>query len=342
MSLNSLKTILAASTCVGVTLSAEASGFRILEQSAEQVANANAGAGALTDSAMVIISNPAGMAAMEGSGASINAMALFGNTKFDDGGSASPFFGPYAGPTTLDRNQPAVIPSFAMYKNVSDKIGIGFAGFAPYGNSRDYGNDWVGRYQLTTAEAVSFELNPSVSYDLNDQLAIGAGIGIQYFKAEIGAQVDFGLICALAIDPSTCGAAGIVPQSADGLSTVEGDDWSLGYNLGLLYRPTPRTTIGLSYRSSVEHDLKGTVEFEAPALSSAFDTIGSQPGTQNSDVTGPLELPQIINVSLAHQATENVTLLADLSWQDWSVLDTFTLERSNGAPAIANAFGFED
>lgn len=128
-----------------------ASGFRILEQSAEQVANANAGAGSQSDSAVVVISNPAGSADMEDTGLSVSAMTIFGNTSFEDSGSASPLFGPYTGTQSVDLDRIAVLPTFAFYTKISDQITVNLAGFAPYGNARDYDSEWVGRYQLSQA-----------------------------------------------------------------------------------------------------------------------------------------------------------------------------------------------
>lgn len=333
---------LAIAACSIYSFPAHASGFRILEQSAEQVANANAGAGSQTDSAIVVISNPAGSSDMEGSGLSISASGIFANTKFEDSGSASPVIGPYSGDRSLDRNKFAVLPAFAFYTRVSDQIGINFAGFAPYGNSRDYGGDWVGRYQLTEAKALSYEFNPSVSYEVSDGLAIGFGVGLQYFRAEISNDIDFGTICSLQIDPTLCGNAGILPQGADGASTVDGDDWSLGFNLGLLFRPSDKTRIGLTYRSAVKHELNGRVEFENPALPTPFDAITGQPLTADDDVSGKLELPQTINLSVSQELSPKLTLLADIGWQDWSVLDTFVLERGNGSPDLVSSFGFKD
>ncbi|HEB80395.1 MAG TPA: hypothetical protein ENI71_00795 [Chromatiales bacterium] len=57
--------------------------------------------------------------------------------------------------------------------------------------------------------------------------------------------------------------------------SVAGDDWALGYNLGVLYAPTPRTRFGLSYAHL----------FVSNSSTNDTDRLGhSLVGTNTSDV----------------------------------------------------------
>jgi long-chain fatty acid transport protein len=75
---------------------ANASGFRIPEQSAVQVANANSGSSAMADDATTVITNPSGMAFLEKSGASIYVATIASTVEFNDRNSTSSN-GPYEG-----------------------------------------------------------------------------------------------------------------------------------------------------------------------------------------------------------------------------------------------------
>lgn len=100
------------------------------------------------------------------------------------------------------------------------------------------------------AELKTININPTIAAKLSDQLSIGAGLNIQYADAELSNAIDFGLIGRRVGLPTT-------PQGADGAVNIRGDDWSLGYNVGLMYTPSPNTRIGLAYRSGINHELEG-------------------------------------------------------------------------------------
>jgi long-chain fatty acid transport protein len=320
---------------------ANASGFRIPEQSAAQVANANAGSSALADDPTTVITNPAGMAFLDESGVSIYAATISSSVNFDDSNSSSPS-GPYIGTPTVREKSIGAIPSITAFTKVSEKMKIGLAVFAPYGLKKNYPADWIGRYQAVKNEALSLELNASLAYRLSDSLAIAGGMSGQYFDAKLSTTIDYGGLCHVVIGPVPCTAANIAPQRFDGTSTVSVSDWSFGFNFGLMYKASEATTLGISYRSAINHDLKGNISFSDPGLPGPFSAISRGPQTTSSKVQGSAKLPQLISVSLAHRATGKLKLLADATWSDWSVLNTVNLSRDNGAPDLPFAFGFKD
>lgn len=320
---------------------ANASGFRILEQSAAQVANANAGSSALADDATTVITNPAGTAFLDETGASIYAAAISSSVNFDDSNSSSPF-GPYLGTSTVREKSIGAIPSITAFTKVGDKVKIGLAVFAPYGLKKNYPADWIGRYQAVKNEALSVEINPSLAYRVSEKLAVAGGVSGQYFDAKLSTTIDYGGLCHVVIGSAPCTAANIAPQRFDGISTVSVSDWSFGYNFGLMYKASEATTFGITYRSAISHDLKGNITFSDPGLPGPFSALSSGPQTTSSKVQGSAKLPQLISVSLAHQANSKLKLLADATWADWSVLNAVNLSRDNGAPDLPFAFGFRD
>lgn len=324
-----------------ITTSVYASGFRFLEQSAAQVATANAGASVMDTDAMMAITNPAGLVHKEGTGISINAILIDYKLGFTDSGSVSPF-GPYSGSTSSDVGLLGAIPSTAAYSKISDNVAIGIGVFVPYALKIDYPDDWIGRYQSIFNEAKSVEINPVISWQLSDRISLGAGISAQYFEAELTRNIDFGGLCAATVGFTPCSTAGVFPQGADGEAILTASDWGIGFNLGLLAELFPTTRLGITYRSAIDYDLDGTVSFENPLLPGPFGILSMTPVTSNSNVSGALKLPQLFSLSMAQDLTDRFTMFTDITWMEWSKLDVVNLERDNGAEDITLDFGWHN
>jgi long-chain fatty acid transport protein len=52
-----------------------------------------------------------------------------------------------------------------------------------------------------------------------------------------------------------------VYNAASPNATVDADDIAVGFTAGVLWNPNPGTTVGLGFRSSIDHDLDGTLVF---------------------------------------------------------------------------------
>jgi len=119
---------------------------------------------------------------------------------------------------------------------------------------------------------------------------------------------------------------GLVGPAYDGFENhyeVSGDDWGIGWNVGVFYKLTEATTLGLAYRSEIEMELTGESKFANDF--SYFDGAAIQNlGTirpQGSKV--PLTTPQSATLSIAHQATDALLLQAGATWTGWSAFEYF-------------------
>src|SRR5690606_40463288 len=54
------------------------------------------------------------------------------------------------------------------------------------------------------------------------------------------------------------------PQKNDGTVSVHGTDNSLGWIVGLNWRPTDTLSLGYMHRSEIDHELTGTADFSVP------------------------------------------------------------------------------
>lgn len=262
---------------------ASASGFALIEQSASGLGNAFAGGAASAEDASTVFFNPAGMSRLSGKQLVVAAHAITPSAKFtDSSGVAS---GGDAGST-------AIVPNgyFAMEVKPGLKVGLGVN--TPFGLQTEYDAAWVGRNQAIKSKIETININPSVAYQVNDALSIGAGIDYQHISGEL---------------TNSLGIPGTV--------VVKGTDNGWGYNLGALYNVNTNTRIGVAYRSAISYTLSGTVA-SAPL---------------NGPVTLDLKVPDTLSLSGFHQLNDKWDVMADVTWTGWSTFKQVKVVDGTGA-----------
>ena len=100
-------------------------------------------------------------------------------------------------------------------------------------------------------------INPALAWRPTDWLSLGVGFQAQYADGELTNAIDFGTIGA---SPQV-GIPGAVPGGQDGFARLEGNDWAYGWNAGVLVEPIKGTRLGVAYRSEIDHELDGDVDF---------------------------------------------------------------------------------
>lgn len=309
---------LAAGACLAFSPPLHGAGFAIAEQSVSGLGHAFAGSAAVADDASTIYHNPAGLIRLEERSTTFGLHAIFPQADYTDEGSTGVVGEVLGGGLTDKGGTGGLVPNLYFTQPLSETVVVGIGINAPFGLVTEYAPDWVGRYHAVKSELATINVNPSLAVRLSDKLTLGFGVSIQYAEAELSQAVDFGAI------------AGLTPQSADGFTALEGDDWSLGFNLGLLYEFSEHTRLGLHYRSHVRHTLEGEVDFTLPAALQGTPLAGNFP---DQAASAPLTLPETFSASLYHELTDTVALLADVTWTRWSRFETLTVEFSQGLPA---------
>ncbi len=318
--------VLTGALCV-LAAGARAGGFALIEQSASQMGEAFAGGSAIAEDATTIYFNPAGLTRIP---QQFVAGAHLVNTqaKFDGTAYALDGITPTSGGNGGDAGGPGGVPNlyYALPVNSTTFFGLGIN--APFGLQTGYDDHWKGRYLAVDSHVATVNVNPSVAFRINDDFSLGAGINAQYIEAKLTQQVDYGSICFGVAPPATCAGLGLLPQQADGLAKVRGDDWSMGINAGLLFQATEHTRIGFAYRSKVQHELKGRARFDdAPA---AIVTASGGRFTA-SDIRASLELPQTFSLSVYHDVSDALALMADATLTDWSSFQELRIKYDNPA-----------
>ena len=314
-------------SCLAGGRAALAGGFAISEQSASVAGSATAGAGALAEDASTVFYNPAGMSYIDGNQLLIAGSAFFLDNEFTNGGTLDGIGNPVSGTESFEN---PIIPIGSLFAVVelTDRVRLGLGVTSPFGLSSEYDDAWVGRYNTLLSAITTVDINPAVSFRVNDWLSIGAGISAQYAEGRRRNDLDFGTICFNDFfGPAACTGMGILPQGADGRLTIEADDWGFGYNVGVLIALQSQTRIGIAYRSSVHHRLKGDADYDVPGVAAPL-TLG---GTlfQNTDASAEITLPASLSVSLYHELSPQVALLGDVTWMRWHSFETLRIEFAN-------------
>ena len=198
-------------------------------------------------------------------------------------------------------------------------------------------------------------LSPSFSVEINDNLAFGMSVGVNY--SAIYLEQDFraanellGLtrFAAEEVCPAIRGANGIpfLPPDCLGdnplgpfgrVASVQieaTDPFSLSYNLGVLWDVNPRFTLGLAYSSPLDANLRGEFRFDYddslrstiaalsgdPFVSIILQILGlptNVPDSESGDVRIDLEFPDHFAIGTKYLLTDRLQMNIDWHWTDW-------------------------
>jgi long-chain fatty acid transport protein len=127
----------------------------------------------------------------------------------------------------------------------------------------------------------------------------------------------------------------VTPLIPSAQARLDGSDWAWGWNVGALIDLSHGTRVGLTYRSSTDYTIHGTLSFNNPALTA----LGS--GAEAS-----LRLPQTASIGLSQQLTPKLRAMVDYTWTGWDSIQSLTVRATNGPHAGAavanNALNFSN
>jgi long-chain fatty acid transport protein len=324
-----------------------AAGFAITEENATGLGSAYSDTATGNGNASGMFFNPATMSDLPGT--QISAGMIYIDPKFQlkDGKSSVSGIGDITnGGDGGNAGVAALVPNLFITHQLNARTHVGFGISVPYGLSTDYSSGWLGRYHAIKSEVQVINLNPALSFDANPALSLGVGLDIQYADANLTSAVDSGSLCYGAAaagqvpgGTSTCQTYGLTPGNAsvDGKARVKGNDWAVGWNAGLLWHVNPSTKVGLSYRSAVDHKLKGSVDYSnIPTL------LASNAQLADTNAQASLDLPATANLGISHAFSPRWTMTAGLLWTQWSRFHELRVTKDNGQPDIVTTEGWKD
>lgn len=317
----SLLGVSVASALLAMSGNAAASAFALIEQSSG-LGNAFAGGAAGAEDATTIFFNPAGMSRLSGKQVSVAASAIKPSAKFSDTGSTGAAL-QTAGGNGGDAGSLALIPNTYVVTEIEPALRFGLGINVPFGLKTEYDPTWIGRFQAINSKLQTINLNPSLSYQMNDVTSLGIGLNYQHITGDLTSAVNYSAAAFSAGGAPLLTAIG--GAGKEGVTTMSGSDSAWGYNLGALFNVTPSTRVGVAYRSKITYTLKGTVSFtNVPTAMAASPTFA------NGDVTLPVNMPDYFSISGFHQLNDKWDVMADLSRTGWGTFQQLVITRTNG------------
>jgi len=175
-----------------------------------------------------------------------------------------------------------------------------------------------------------FDFHPCVAKELiEDKLSAGLGISMQFANFLYRRTILVPTDPQLQIDRPYEN----FPMDAK----LDEDGWGFGFDLGFLYKLSPKFQLGISYRSPVNLNLSGTttldlyspdnvlyglllsLEYPESGIDRAF--LGKVFKQEFDDEEVNLSLPGDLGAGIAYKPNEKLTLTFDVNWVNWSKLE---------------------
>lgn len=270
-----------------------AAGFYIQEQSVSGLGASFAGQAAMPRDSSVLFFNPAGIAHLDGRQVNIGVHMIYPHAAIEDTGTTiGGFTLDQLGRANGDGGNPgslSPIPNAYFATPLNDDkswwFGIGLS--APFGLGVEYEDDFFARYLTTKVELRTLDLQPTIAWKPNEFIAVGGTLVFEHVRANFQQKL-----------------------ANEDLVRLQGDDLSMGYNLGIMLTPLSGTRVGLDYRSEINHDAHGRQTTEN-------GTLGL-----NANASAKIKLPDIATAAIAQDVGDRWTLLGQVSRFGWNNFDT--------------------
>ena len=321
---------LAAAIALGLGGGALGSGFTVQSQSAAAIANGHSGV-ARADDASVALLNPALATRFDAPQTSVALGGIALTADFDNRNSLSAVGTPAIGPARSSADGAAPLLSVFHTRPLGDSAAFTVALYTPFGLSTDYDPEWVGRYQVQTAQLKTLAVSPALAFEVNEQLSASVGLTALRGQTKLISAVDFGAVCFAAIGPTACASANVLPQSQDGSARIDAEGNGFGWTASAAWQASERLRFGAHLRSKIDLDVSGRTGFRNPALPGPFAALTQSPATTDGSVESTLVLPEIASAGLAYDVGDATQLIADVTWTRWSRLQDLRLRFGNGA-----------
>ena len=247
-------------------------GVRIADQDPLATARGNAFA-ATADNPSGIYYNPAGITQLEGQNASYSIYGIYLNSHYTStsGNEAD----------TKDEIQ-AVPHLYYTYSFAEWPLTLGLGIYSPYGLGLEWPVNGPFAPLATEGRIMYFTANPVVAVKLCSSLSVAAGVTVNYSQAQLKRALGF----------------------APGEFKFKGDDFDIGYNVGIFWQPHPKHAFGVSYRSATTIDYSGHAEVP----------------NYREHANARFRFPQNVIVGWSFRPTTNWNFEVNVDWTDWDAL----------------------
>ena len=293
--------LLAGGALLVATSAAQASGFQVGLTGAKNVGMGGTGTGLYLDQASQFF-NP-GAFAFAPTGFQVGGNIAIPRISFRPGDADQ-------GQRNLQNTNVFPFSGFVGFGPKEGKWRLGLGVYTPFGSELHYAQGWEGRYSLTDINLRSVTAQATVAYAITPQFSVGGGL-----TALVLGDVDLQRDIPVQAQGST--------QPAHATLTGKADH-KLGYNIGVMFKPSEKLSVGVSYRSAVDaHISDGDVKVTGLPASAA----GSFTATK---FEATLPLPDVYSVGIGVRPSEKLLLAFDANLVGWSRYQSLDFKYSGG------------
>lgn len=295
---------------IGAAEPASAGAFYLLEQSVKGAGRAYSGEAADAGPESLWW-NPAAIAGVTEIRGAVGVTPIFAKLRVRDRNSriVRPGQGPApvgGDPAPDDPAEFGAVPNASIAAPITDRIAVGLAITSPFSFTNDYAADSFTRYAADRTRLLTIDVQPSLAVLATDWLRVGAALNVEYSDADLSVALP--------------NLSALLP---DGNQALSGDGWDLGWTAGVQL-VADKATFGFSYKSSIEHVLKGKL-----VISGLVGPLAGGNGRTETVATFRTPWQAIAAVRVA--ATERLTLNAQVTRFGWSEFDRIELSAPAGA-----------
>lgn len=235
--------------------------------------------------------------------------------------------------------------AFIAIPVLPQRLTIGAGVYVPYAAALEFPDEGAQKWQLQRALIVSTNVTASAGFQLTPTLAIGAGLSYVGGLAEFRKYQDFAGLAEIRdgfasenirqdtdFGPNAPAQVRELNTLSRRFSFTRGLSNGVSFNAGLLFNPSPKLRLGLTYQHGAAMNYKGKFALD---MNDPFFTrdLAEQGLKYRSLVAGDanlkFSLPKRITLGAAYTLTERLTLDGFLSYILYSEFREFVVETSS-------------
>jgi long-chain fatty acid transport protein len=320
--MKSMRKTLSALAILSLPATAHAAGFAVYEHAAKPTARLGAFT-ATADDPSAVFYNPAGLTNIEGGQILVGITLIRPTATYVGPGVAATR---PAGVDSVEQSTEGTflpVPALFYGRQLSEKAYIGFGIYAPYGLKLSWetgGEPFTGRTVLQTIDLRNIFFTPAIALKLTDEISVALEVnlvaGTVYLKRVLGADDNLQPLFPAA-DPSQ-----------EGVAELSGNAFGVGAGAGVQLKLLDNLRLGLTYRTQIDMDFAGDVDFTLPANT----PTAIQANFPDGPVSAPIHLPHSfalgigwVDGPLVVEAGVNLTL--------WTSIEELLINFESGLPA---------
>lgn len=248
---------------------------------------------AMADDPFAVYYNPAGLTGIEKRMISAGTLLITPDMEVNNykvNGGFSNLDPRLKAPTNFtSKSKTLVSPHLGIALPINDRFSFGVAAYAPWGMEVEWSQDLAknpGAYNSFHSYYMREVVTPSLAYKISDRLSVGAGVSLG--KSKTGNE---------------CYMASLGGKKTE--AELE-DDFNYSFNAGIMYAPTDKITLGLTYRGRTETDFEGDLEVEGMGKVADVKLDYDHPEQVQGDPYTPDDAGKI-------------SLEMDMVWTNWSI-----------------------